>query len=168
MSDVNETLQQLLDRRLREMGAHRGEPLSLLEAYNAIPGDHSDTVTYEVLRRVRQEGHTRIGDKAVRTIATMLDLDESVVRRAAGQRPKQGPFQLPARADKLNERERAVVLSVVDVILAAAEAAQDSAPVTEAASSLADHVIAQLPPDAQEVARAGQQLVKEGSKKRRV
>jgi hypothetical protein len=112
-------LQQLLARRLNEMGAHRGEPLTLNEAFNRLPpGDH---VTYEAIRRVWTDGHTNIGPKAVRTIATMLQVEEDVVRRAAGQRPMQGPFELPARADKLNEKERAAVLAVMDAILEAAE-----------------------------------------------
>lgn len=36
------------------------------------------------------------------------------------------------------------------------------------ATSLSEHVIGQLPPEVQEAARAGQDLVKEGSRKRRV
>lgn len=118
MSDVNETLQELLDRRLREMGGQH-EPRTLRAAYLALPKD-GDWVTYEVVRRATK-GHTRITDRAARTIATMLAVDEDDVRRAAGQRPDLGPFELPPRADRLSESERGVVLSVVDAILSAAE-----------------------------------------------
>jgi hypothetical protein len=138
-------LQQLIARRLHEMGAHRGEPLTLNEAFNRLPpGDH---VTYEAVRRVWTDGHTNIGPKAVRTIATMLQVDEDVVRRAAGQRPMQGPFELPARADKLNEKERAAVLAVMDAILEAAESSrrQGAPAVAARASSGQDDELEETP-----------------------
>lgn len=117
---VPETLQQLLRRRLGEMGRARGrdEPLPLLEAFNAV---REPLVTYELVRRVEKDGHTNIGDKAVATIATMLGVDENDVRRAAGQRPALEPFHLPRRADKLVESERDAVLGIIDAILDAGE-----------------------------------------------
>lgn len=120
MSSVSETLQQLVRRRLEELGAARGRngPISLREAYLAVP---DPGVSYEVVRRVEKGGHTNIGDKAARTIATMLGVEENDVWRAAGRKPKLGPFELPSRADKLEPSERAVVLSVIDAILAAGE-----------------------------------------------
>lgn len=121
MSNVQPTLlQQLFRQRLREMGDKRGrdEPLTLAEAYRAVKNPE---VTYEVLRRVETDGHTNIGDKAVRTIATMLGVDENEVRRRAGQRPRLGRFELPARADRLQQPERAAVVAIVDAILDAAE-----------------------------------------------
>lgn len=133
MSDVNETLQELLDRRLREMGG-RHEPRTLRSAYMALPKD-GDWVTYEVVRRAAK-GHTRITDRAARTLATMLAVDEDQVRRAAGQRPNLGTFELPPRASRLNEGERSVVLSVVDAILSAAEGA--SRPSTQSDIRFAD------------------------------
>lgn len=75
MSSVSETLQQLVRRRLEELGAARGR--------NGV--------------------------------------EENDVWRAAGRKPKLGPFELPSRADKLEPSERAVVLSVIDAILAAGE-----------------------------------------------
>lgn len=119
MSDVK-TLQELLEKRLREMGGPH-EPRTLLSAYQALPAGQ-DWVSYEVIRRV-SKGHSRITDRAARTLATMLGVDETVVRSAAGQRPTLGPFELPPRASRLDEAERSVVLSVVDAILFAAEGA---------------------------------------------
>lgn len=118
VSDVNETLQELLNRRLREMGGNH-EPRTLRSAHQALPAG-GDWVTYEVVRRV-SKGHARITDRAARTLATMLAVGEDEIRQAAGQRSKLGPFELPPRAERLNESERGVVLSVVDAILSAAE-----------------------------------------------
>lgn len=126
MSDVNETLQELLNRRLREMGGNH-EPRTLRSAHQALPAG-GDWVTYEVVRRV-SKGHARITDRAASTLATMLAVGEDEIRQAAGQRSKLGPFELPPRAERLNESERGVVLSVVDAILSAAEG--DARPSTQ-------------------------------------
>lgn len=123
MADVTETLQQLIRRRLRELGDARGrdEPLTLAEAYRHVPNPE---VTYELVRRAETGQHSNIGEPGVRTIATMLDVDANVVRAARGQRPALGPFALPPRADRLKKDERAVVVAVVDAILNAAEQQQ--------------------------------------------
>jgi hypothetical protein len=120
VSAMPETLQQLVRRRLHEMGISRGRDgsLSLREAYLAVEGAE---VSYEVVRRVEKGGHTNIGAGAVRTIATMLDVAENDVRLAAGQKPDLGPFRLPSRANRLERPERDVVLSVIDAILAAGQ-----------------------------------------------
>lgn len=122
MSDVPETLQQLVDRRLREMGKDRGrrEPLSLREAYLAIK-DEERKVGYEVLRRVKVGTHHNIGDDAADTLATMLHVPVADVLVAARKRPRLGRFELPREADRLDEHERKVVVSVVEAILAAGE-----------------------------------------------
>lgn len=113
----NETLQELLTRRLTEMGrTRRGrehEPLSLLEAYQATPAPE---VTYEAVRRVLH-GHSRIGARTARTLATMLDVPLQEVEVAAGSRPTRERFELPERADRLHDLEREVVVAVVDAIL---------------------------------------------------
>jgi hypothetical protein len=123
VSDVPETLQQLVKRRLREMGAERGrdEPLSLLEAFNAVPDPE---ITYELVRRVEKKGHTNIGPKAVRTIATMLGVAADDVSAAAGQRPIRGRFELPERADMLEQPEREVIVAVIDALLDASRRRQ--------------------------------------------
>lgn len=125
MDVVNETLQQLVDRRLREMGEERGrgEPLSLLEAYQAVAKPEA---TYEVFRRIQNEGHTKIKGPTVRTLATMLKVDENEIRAAARQAPAGEPFVLPERAAKLTPEQRKIVLSLVDEFVASADAAAAS------------------------------------------
>ena len=126
MAHVNETLQQLMERRLREMGQRRGrsEPLSLREVWMALPENStgSRAISYESVRRVLVEGHTNISDRAADAIATMLDVAVSDVLAAAGQRPRLGRFELPRRADRLTDSERQAVVGVVDAILGAADA----------------------------------------------
>ncbi len=127
MSDVTvETLQDLMERRLKELGQRRGrgEQISLHEAYDRMvekAGEGADLPTYEVFRRIRTSGHSKITDRTADALATMLDVDVDVVLAAAGQRPRLDKFELPERANRLNESERAAVLGVVDAILAAAE-----------------------------------------------
>lgn len=134
MSAVNETLQDLLERRLREMGQRRGrgESISLREAWLRLPEDEKGTraVSYETVRRIRELGHTKIGDQTADALATMLDVDVDVILRAAGQRVRLGRFELPKRADRLTENERAAVLGVVDAILDAAGGESNVTPLT--------------------------------------
>lgn len=124
MSDVNETLQQLLERRLREMGKRRGrgESISLREAWVRLPEvDGKRAVSYETVRRIRENGHSAISEETAAALATMFNVPLGDVLRAAGQRRPLGRFELPKRADRLDEQERAVVVSVVDAILGAGE-----------------------------------------------
>lgn len=81
----------------------------------------SRAVSYETVRRIRENGHTKIGDATADAIATMLGVPVDLVLQAAGQRPRLGKFELPSRADRLTETERASILGVVDAILGAAE-----------------------------------------------
>lgn len=120
MADVTETLQQFLERRLRELGARRGrDTLSLREVWQTLPTDDAGKrpISYELVRRVRENGHSNISDRAADAIATMLDVAVGDVLIAAGQRPRLGRFELPRRADRLTDREREVILAVVDAIL---------------------------------------------------
>lgn len=127
MARVGETLQQLVERRLYEMGKSRGrdEALNLLEVWQSLPEDERGKrpISYEIVRRIAKGEHRNIGDRAADAVATMLDVPVGDVLKAAGQRPRLGRFDLPRRADRLNEKERTVVLSVVDAILGAADAA---------------------------------------------
>lgn len=126
MSDVTTPLQQLIADGLLRLGRLHGrqhEPLSLLDAYRrnvetATPPPGEKWVTYEVVRRVTAEGHTNIGRRAARTIATMLDVPVEDVLTAAGKpAPQRAPFVLPEEADALTDSERRAVLGVVDAIL---------------------------------------------------
>lgn len=74
-------------------------------------------VSYETIRRIRELGHSNIGDDTADAIATMLDVPVDQVLAAAGQRKRLGPFELPRRADRLTDQERHAVLGVVDAIL---------------------------------------------------
>lgn len=129
MSDMTETLQQLVERRLREMGKRRGrgENLSLREAWLRLEEgpDGQRPVSYETVRRIREQGHTNIGRATAVALATMFDVPVEEIQAAAGQRPEVGPFVLPPRADRLNEGERRTVLAVVDAILDAAKGGPD-------------------------------------------
>lgn len=142
MSDMTETLQDLLERRLREMGKRRGrgENLSLREAWMRLPEeDGKRAVSYETVRRIREIGHTKINDQTADALATMLDVDIDVVLEAAGQRRRLGRFELPRRADRLTEPERAAILGVVDAILSAGgEASGDRATPLRAVASSGD------------------------------
>lgn len=124
MSDVTETLQQLMERRLREMGKRRGrgESISLREAWMRLPEhDGKRAVSYETVRRIRENGHTTIGDATADALATMLDVPVAQILMAAGQRPRLGRFELPQRADRLTPPERATILSMVDALLDATD-----------------------------------------------
>jgi hypothetical protein len=131
VSDVNETLQQLLSRRLREIGKARGRdtPISLNQLYSETPDylpSGERVISYEILRRVQKGTHSNLTGRAVRTLATMLGVPEGDVWQAAGRRAPSGRFELPERADRLNEDERDVVLSVVDAILRAGEGTREA------------------------------------------
>lgn len=123
MSDVNETLQDLMERRLKELGKRRGrgESISLREAWQRLPVDENGDrrPTYETFRRIRQAGHSNISDETADALATMLDVPVDDVLVAAGQRRRLGRFELPRRADRLTKSERDAVIGIIDAILEA-------------------------------------------------
>lgn len=83
-------------------------------------------MSYETVRRVRELGHSKIGDTTADALATMLDVAVDDVLTAAGQRKRLGKFELPRRADRLTEPERDAVLGVVDAILNAGSSEVDN------------------------------------------
>lgn len=116
-----------MHRRLREMGARRGrEALSLREAHEAIKDkDGRAPVSYETTRQLFTGEHSgKISETTVDGLATMFDVAVSEITDAAGQRRRLGKFNLPRRADRLDDRERKVIVAVVDAILDAGETAQ--------------------------------------------
>jgi len=127
LSHVNETLQELLERRLGELGHRRGrgENISLREAWLRLPprSGGGRAISYETARRIRENGHANISDDTADALAAMLDVSVDEVLQAAGRRRRLGRFELPRRADRLTDRERQAVLGVVDAILDAAEGA---------------------------------------------
>lgn len=116
MKDVKD-LQQLVERRLKELGGPRG-PMSSRSAAARSEGK----VSYETLRLLRIGQHSgSISREVAEGLALALDLPLETVLGAAGQRIPLGPFVLPPRAETLTKSERAAVLSVVDAILDAAD-----------------------------------------------
>jgi hypothetical protein len=116
VKDVGD-LQQLVDRRLRELGDHRG-PMPTRRAAARSGGK----VSYETLRLLKLGQHSgSISAEVAEGLALALDVPLSTVLQVAGQRIPLGPFLLPKRAETLTKSERAVVLSVVDAILSAAD-----------------------------------------------
>lgn len=153
MSDVRETLQDLMARRLREMGRRRGRSaLTLREAHEALRDATGATpVSYETCRKILKGEHSgHISDPTADALSIMLDVSVGEILTAAGQRPRLGKFSLPSRADRLDDRERRVVLSVVDAIL---DAAEGGAEVVRLPESL-DTVIARLSESDAETVRA--------------
>jgi hypothetical protein len=109
-------LQELVDRRLTELGSGRG-PMSTRQAAARSDGK----VSYETLRLIKIGQHSgSISQEVAEGIAQALEVPVADVLKLAGRRIPQGPFQLPRRAETLTKSERAVVLSVVDAILDAA------------------------------------------------
>lgn len=63
---------------------------------------------------------SNVRDTTLDGLVVALGISDTAIRRAVGfTRNTMGPFKLPARADRLNERERKVVLALIDTILAA-------------------------------------------------
>ena len=109
-------LQQLVERRLRELGDHRG-PMPTRRAAARSEGK----VSYETLRLLKLGQHSgAISPEVAEGLALALDVPLATVLEVAGQRIPLGAFVLPKRAETLTKAERAVVLSVVDAILSAA------------------------------------------------
>lgn len=109
-------LQQLVTERLRDLGGHHG-PLSTRAAAARSGG----LVSYETLRKIVAGTHSgKITNDVGQGIAQALRVAPEVVFAAAGHRGPAGKFDLPDRADRLTQRERVVVLSVMDAILDAA------------------------------------------------
>lgn len=112
MKDVHD-LHELVERRLTELGDHRG-PLPTRRAASRSEGK----VSYETLRLLKIGQHSgSISHEVAEGIALALDLPVNTILRVAGQRIPQGPFVLPRRAESLTKSERSAVLSVVDAIL---------------------------------------------------
>lgn len=138
---VSETLKELTQRRLAEIGRQRGGGLqTLLGAWQELPegDDGKRPISYETARRVAEGLHTNIGDKTADALATMLGVHADDVLLAAGKRVRLGRFTLPVRADRLDRKERKVVLAVVDAILDAAEREAGTGDVANAAQKIGD------------------------------
>lgn len=114
MAAVQETLQQLVQRRQRELGGSGG-PISTRQVW--LRGGGEDEWSYETVRRIVELGHHKIGDRVADRLALALNVPVSKILEAAGQRQRGEPFVLPARANRLSPTERNLVRSLVDAIL---------------------------------------------------
>ncbi|MEV8439252.1 hypothetical protein AB0425_17895 [Actinosynnema sp. NPDC051121] len=115
-----ETLQDLFRRRQAELG-----DLTVRQVWQRAEG----RAGYETFRRIENGSHTRITDQVIDALAHALAVPESTVLKAAGQRPRLGPFEPPRRWERLTESERAALLTIADAILNAREAEEDQPPV---------------------------------------
>lgn len=116
MPDGDETLQELVERRMRELG-DRGKPLSVNALW--LRGGGADHWSREILRRIVMKGHTRIGDDVAERLSIAIEVPVNQVLAAAGQRRRLKPFRLPDRANRLTDTEREIVRLVVDGFLGA-------------------------------------------------
>jgi hypothetical protein len=133
MTDAR-NLQNLVERRLRELGNARG-PLSARQAAEKSEG----LVSYETLRLLLRGQHSgRISRETAEGMAKALDVPLDDVLAVAGQRIPLGPFVLPTRADTLTPPERQTVLSVVDAILNAADQERPALPDLRAVANSTD------------------------------
>lgn len=75
--------------------------------------------------RLIQGTHGDLEEETIRGLVTALACDISEIRKRLGQASHSlGRFDLPSRADRLTSKERKVVVSVVDAILAARQGAR--------------------------------------------
>lgn len=115
MPDEQETLPELIERRMRELAPH-GQKLSVRDVWRrggGLTGEWShQTVNDLVAGRPKQ-----LRDKTIERLALALEVSENQVRAAIGQRRHNRPFQLPPRAAALSEAERRIVLDVLDAVL---------------------------------------------------
>lgn len=125
---MDETLQQLAQRRQRELG-HTGQQRAQLSTREIwLRGGGEDAWSYETVRRIVDRGHHKISERVAEALANALDVPLGQVFKAAGQRPPLARFELPRRADRLTESERKAVLGVIDAILGGRFDAELAAP----------------------------------------
>lgn len=105
------TLAELVASRREELG------LSLRQAAEKSGGRVSSSGLHSIERGMS----TAITEETVTGLSEALDLTLASVRRAAGlaQTSSLPPFIVPARANRLNMRERKLVLNLIDTLLEA-------------------------------------------------
>lgn len=105
-------LASLVTERRAELG------ISLREAADRSGG----LVSKSQIAAIERGETTTVTDKTVRGLALALDVPVPRVWAAAGVRPSRlRPFEVPERANRLNARERRLVLTLIDTLLAAHE-----------------------------------------------
>lgn len=111
-----ETLQQLVQRRQRELGGGHG-PISTRQVW--LRGGGETEWSYETVRRIVERGHAKIGDRVADRLALALNVPVSKILDAAGQRQRGEPFVLPPRSARLSPTERNILRAVMDAMLGA-------------------------------------------------
>lgn len=114
MSDVNRSIPELVAMRQAQLHIKTVRGL-----YSRIPSGR-DLVSYETFRKLANgEQRGAKDEKTIQTLALALGISERQVERALKIPPSYGHFGLPDRAQRLDPRERGVVLDVIDTILRA-------------------------------------------------
>lgn len=107
------SLVELIETRLRELGAH-GKPLSIRAAAAKTDG----LISHEQLRQIVKGRHRgNYGDTILQGIAVAIDVAPERVYRAAKIPPPQGELVLPPEHVRLTPRQREAVLSVIHAML---------------------------------------------------
>lgn len=121
-------LQELVIERLSELGSPQ-RPLS----YRAAAARSQGRVSHGTIGRIARGGHPGVLEEATLSgLALALDVPRARIELAAGiyrDQPAE-PFVLPPRANRLTRRERAVVLSMIDALIAASEQGREPAHVS--------------------------------------
>lgn len=84
------------------------------------PSRVDDLITASTLHRYSMPNRDTIPDeRTILGIAFAINVDVATVERSLQLPPSRSEFRLPQRADRLNAKERAAVLLLVDTILVA-------------------------------------------------
>lgn len=122
-STRRETLQQLVVRRLRELGGDTG-PISAREAVRGF----ESLVSYESVRLIARGVHQgNITDRTAEGLAQALRVPVGQVYAAAGVQTPGTRWHWPQRFDRLSPRQRELVEQVAASLLDAYEAGRRDA-----------------------------------------
>jgi hypothetical protein len=89
----------------------------------------NDKFNHGTAARILNGTHGNVDEKTIEGLSAALRVPTSRVRQILGQPVHDlGPFELPRRANRLTSKERALVVSVVDAILAAHDRRESLAP----------------------------------------
>lgn len=109
-----ETLQELFERRQRQLGAGGG-PISVREVW--LRGGGDEHWSYEIVRKIAVKGHTRIGDDIAERLSIALQVPVDQIWRAAGQRNRGRPLDLGPESAQLSQAEREIMRMVMKGLL---------------------------------------------------
>lgn len=107
-------LPSIARRRMHDLGVH-----TLADLYRLVPAD-GNRASYETVRKILRGIQVTTRDPRVtHTLSIMLDIDPRDVAVALGSPPTYGDWVLPPRAQRLDPRERQVVMAVIDALIRA-------------------------------------------------